>query len=81
MIISPLMIPIMATTLAIVFGDSKRAWVWLGIVFLSIIYVVFLAIFISIWVSPVGINFKMNPQILSQTSPLIFYNYLASKNN
>ena len=77
MIIAPLMTPIMATTLAIVLGDSNRIFLSLGTVILSIIYVIFLSILLSIWVSPIGIDFQMNPEILSRISPDIFALFVA----
>jgi uncharacterized hydrophobic protein (TIGR00271 family) len=77
MIIAPLMTPIMATTLAIVMGDSRRISVSLGIVVLSTIYVIILAILLSLWVSPMGIDFKINQEILPMSSPDIFALFVA----
>jgi uncharacterized hydrophobic protein (TIGR00271 family) len=77
MIIAPLMTPIMATSLAVVQGDSKRISVSLGIVLLSTFYVIFLAILLSVWVSPIGIDFRMDQEILSLISPNIFALFVA----
>jgi len=77
MIIAPLMTPIMATALAIVLGDSKRTTITLITVVISIIYVVILSILLSIWISPFGIDFQLNQEITSRTSPDIFALFVA----
>lgn len=77
MIISPLMTPIMAVTLAIVLGDSKRTSHSIVIFLLSICYVILLSLILSIWVSPLTIHFLENPEIFSRTAPDMFALYVA----
>jgi uncharacterized hydrophobic protein (TIGR00271 family) len=69
MIIAPLMTPIMATTLAIVLGESPRMSRSVGLVCLSIVFVVGLAIVLSSFISSLVIGFSTNPEITTRVSP------------
>jgi uncharacterized hydrophobic protein (TIGR00271 family) len=69
MIIAPLMTPIMATTLAIVLGESPRMSRSVGVVGLSIVYVIGLAIVLSSFISSLAIGFSTNPEITTRVSP------------
>jgi uncharacterized hydrophobic protein (TIGR00271 family) len=68
-IIAPLMTPIMATTLAITIGSPPRMSRSILLVFISVVFVVGLAILLSIFISPVAIDFSTNPEITSRVSP------------
>lgn len=69
MIIAPLMTPIMATTLAIVLGESPRMSRSVAVVGLSVLYVVGLAIVLSSFISPLVIGFSTNLEITTRVSP------------
>ncbi len=77
MIIAPLMTPIMATTLAMALGNGQRIVRSLLIVILSIIYVIGLAIVLSIFISPIVIGFGTNPEITSRVSPNLLALFVA----
>ena len=77
MIIAPLMTPIMGASLAIVQGNSRRTGYSLIIVLISIVYVILLSILLSIWVSPLMIDFVNNPEIFSRTAPDMLALYVA----
>jgi uncharacterized hydrophobic protein (TIGR00271 family) len=77
MIIAPLMTPIMATTLAIVIGSGSRMSRSVLLVLASILYVVGLAILLSIFISPVSIDFGTNPEITSRVSPNLLALFVA----
>ncbi len=69
MIIAPLMTPIMATTLAIVLGESPRMSRSVAVVGLSVGFVVGLAIVLSSFISSLTIGFTTNPEITTRVSP------------
>ncbi|HON82488.1 MAG TPA: TIGR00341 family protein [Methanoregulaceae archaeon] len=69
MIIAPLMTPIMATTLAIVMGSSTRMTQSVLVVIASTIYVIVLAVLLSLFISPVIIGFGTNTEITTRISP------------
>jgi uncharacterized hydrophobic protein (TIGR00271 family) len=77
MIIAPLMTPIMATTLAIVLGSSSRISRSIMVVLSSILYVIGLAILLSVLISPVVIDFGTNPEITSRVSPNLLALFVA----
>jgi uncharacterized hydrophobic protein (TIGR00271 family) len=77
MIIAPLMTPIMATTLAIIIGSGPRMSRSVLLVLVSILYVVGLAILLSIFISPVAIDFGTNPEITSRVSPNLLALFVA----
>jgi uncharacterized hydrophobic protein (TIGR00271 family) len=77
MIIAPLMTPIMATTLAIILGNSPRMSRSVLAVGLSVFYVIGLAIVLSIFISPLVIGFGSNPEITSRVSPNILALFVA----
>lgn len=77
MIIAPLMTPIMATTLAIAFGDTHRAGKSLIMVTISTVFVILLAALLTCSISPLAIDFQGNPEILSRTAPDMFALYVA----
>ncbi len=77
MIIAPLMTPIMATTVAIVLGNSLRISRSITVVLLSILYVIGLAILLSVFISPVVIDFGTNPEITSRVSPNLLALFVA----
>jgi len=77
MIIAPLMTPIMATTLAIVLGDTHRAGKSLIMVTISTVFVILLAALLTCSISPLAIDFQGNPEILSRTAPDMFALYVA----
>jgi uncharacterized hydrophobic protein (TIGR00271 family) len=77
MIIAPLMTPIMATTVAIVTGNIPRISRSSAIVFVSVLYVVCLAIILSLFISPLLINFETNSEITSRVSPNLLALFIA----
>jgi uncharacterized hydrophobic protein (TIGR00271 family) len=77
MIIAPLMTPIMATTLAIVLGASSRMSRSVLLVGISVLYVIGLAIVLSIFISSVVIDFGSNPEITSRVSPNLLALFVA----
>lgn len=77
MIIAPLMTPIMATTLAIVLGTSPRTRRSVAVVGLSILFVIGLAIVLSVFISPLVIGFDSNPEITSRISPNLLALFIA----
>jgi len=77
MIIAPLMTPIMATTLAIILGNRLRMWRSVLVVSLSILYVIGLAIVLSVFISPVFIGFESNPEIIGRISPNMLALFMA----
>jgi len=77
MIIAPLMTPIMATTLAIVLGSRHRIRNSIMVVGLSVIYVIGLAIVLSLFISPIVIGFGTNPEITSRVSPNLLALFVA----
>ena len=77
MIIAPLMIPIMATTLAMVLGSGHRIKTSIVVVSLSVIYVIGLAVVLSIFISPIVIGFHSNPEITSRVSPNLLALFVA----
>ena len=77
MIIAPLMTPIMATTVAIVIGSGRRMSESFMLVLLSILYVIGLAILLSIFISPVVIDFSTNPEITTRVSPNLLALFVA----
>ena len=77
MIIAPLMTPIMATTLAIVLGASPRMKQSVLVVGLSILYVIGLAIVLSLFISPIAIGFNTNPEVTSRVSPNLLALFIA----
>ena len=77
MIIAPLMTPIMATTLAISAGWGFRMTRSFFVVIVSILYVVGLAIFLSLFISPILIDFGTNPEIMTRVSPDLLALFVA----
>ncbi len=77
MIIAPLMTPIMAATLAIVLGSGSRMSQSIMVVLLSVLYVIGLAILLSVFISPVVIDFGTNPEITSRVSPNLLALFVA----
>jgi uncharacterized hydrophobic protein (TIGR00271 family) len=77
MIIAPMMTPIMASTLAIVLGDTKRAGRSLMIVTISTVYVILLAVLLTCSISSLAIDFQENHEIISRTAPDMFALYVA----
>lgn len=77
MIIAPLMTPIMASTLAMVLGSSHRMRRALMIVGLSILYIIGFAILLSYFISPIVIDFVINPEITSRDSPNLLNLFIA----
>ena len=77
MIISPLMTPIMATTLAIVLGDTHRASRSMIMVIASVIFVILIGALITSSISPLAIDFQQNQEIVSRTAPDMFALYVA----
>jgi len=77
MIIAPLMTPIMATTLAIVLGNSNRMTQSVLVVVMSTAYVIALAVLLSLFVSPVIIDFGTNPEISTRVSPDLLALFVA----
>jgi uncharacterized hydrophobic protein (TIGR00271 family) len=77
MIIAPLMTPIMATTLAIVLGAISRTRRSVLLVSLSVLYVIGLAIVLSIFISSIVIGFDSNPEITSRVSPNLLALFIA----
>lgn len=77
MIIAPLMTPIMAATLAMVLGNGYRIRKSIMVVSLSVIYVIGLAIVLSIFISPILIGFGTNPEITSRVSPNLLALFVA----
>jgi len=77
MIIAPLMTPIMATTLAIILGNRPRMWRSALVVSLSVLYVIGLAIVLSIFIAPVFIGFESNPEIIGRISPNMLALFIA----
>ncbi len=77
MIIAPLMTPIMATTLAIILGNRPRMWQSVLVVSLSVLYVIGLAIVLSIFIAPVFIGFESNPEIIGRISPNMLALFIA----
>ena len=77
MIIAPLMTPIMATTVAIVTGNIPRISRSSKIVLVSVLYVIGLAIMLSLFISPLLINFETNSEITSRVSPNLLALFVA----
>jgi uncharacterized hydrophobic protein (TIGR00271 family) len=77
MIIAPLMTPIMATTLAVILGNSPRMSRSVLVVGLSVLYVIGLAIALSLFISPLVIGFGSNPEITSRVSPNLLALFVA----
>lgn len=77
MIVAPLMTPIMATTLAIVLGNAPRLGRSVGIVGLSVTYVIGLAFLLSMLIPALTIGFGTNPEILGRVSPNMIALYAA----
>jgi uncharacterized hydrophobic protein (TIGR00271 family) len=77
MIIAPLMTPIMAATLAMVLGSGHRIKRSVMVVSLSVIYVIGLAVVLSIFISPIVIGFHSNPEITSRVSPNLLALFVA----
>ena len=77
MIIAPLMTPIMAATLAMVLGSGHRIKTSIMVVSLSVIYVIGLAVVLSIFISPIVIGFHSNPEITSRVSPNLIALFVA----
>lgn len=77
MIIAPLMTPIMAATLAMVLGRGNRIRRSVMVVGLSIVYVIGLAVVLSVAISPIVIGFDTNPEITSRVSPDLLALFVA----
>ena len=77
MIIAPLMTPIMAATLAMVLGSGHRIKKSIIIVSMSVIFVIGLAVLLSVFISPITIGFHSNPEITSRVSPNLLALYVA----
>jgi uncharacterized hydrophobic protein (TIGR00271 family) len=77
MIIAPLMTPIMATTLALCAGWGYRMTGSFFLVLLSIAYVIGLAVFLSLFISPIIIDFGTNPEIMTRVSPDLLALFVA----
>jgi uncharacterized hydrophobic protein (TIGR00271 family) len=77
MIIAPMMTPIMAATLAMVLGNGHRIKKSIIVVSLSVMYVIGLAIVLSIFISPIVIGVHTNPEITSRVSPNLLALFVA----
>jgi uncharacterized hydrophobic protein (TIGR00271 family) len=77
MIVAPLMTPIMATTVAMVLGDGRRAVRSLAIVGGSMVAVVALAGLLSQGVSPYLIDYDANPELAARVAPNILALFVA----
>jgi uncharacterized hydrophobic protein (TIGR00271 family) len=77
MIIAPLMTPIMASTLAIVIGSASRMSRSVMLVVVSVLYVIGLAIVLSIFISPEMIDMGTNPEITTRVSPNLLALFVA----
>ncbi len=77
MIIAPLMTPIMAATLAMVLGRGGRIKRSILVVTFSVLYVIGLAVFLSVFISPLVIDFGSNPEITSRVSPNLLALFVA----
>ncbi|HOH80958.1 MAG TPA: TIGR00341 family protein [Methanoregulaceae archaeon] len=77
MIIAPLMTPIMAATLAMVLGRAARIKRSILVVTFSALYVIGLALLLSLFISPIVIGFGSNPEIISRVSPNLLALFVA----
>jgi len=77
MIIAPLMTPIMAATLAMVLGRGGRIKRSILVVTFSVLYVIGLAMLLSLFISPIVIGFGSNPEIISRVSPNLLALFVA----
>ncbi len=77
MIIAPLMMPIMAATLAMVLGSGNRIKKSIIVVSMSVIFVIGVAFLLSLFISPIAIGFQSNPEITSRVSPNLLALYVA----
>lgn len=72
MIVAPLMGPIMATTAAVVMGESRRALRSLGLALVGILTVIACSFALALIVPNFAISFMANPELASRINPGLY---------